>query len=103
MKIYYPDKKTEKTLTNERLIVKQYGKLSASIINRLSELRAADYLSQIPNVPPPRRHKLSGGTSEWGVDISRNYRIVITPMGTFDENDLSSITEVRIQRIEDYH
>ncbi len=103
MIIHYADKKHEKILTSERLIVRKYGRLSDGIINRLSEIRASRCLEDIPNVPPPRRHKLSGRGNEWGLDVSKNYRIIITPFGEFDENDLSTITEVKLLRIEDYH
>ncbi|MBE5839683.1 plasmid maintenance system killer protein [Butyrivibrio sp.] len=103
MTLHYSDKKQDKILTSERLIKKTYGRLSDGIINRLSEIRAADTLEDIPNVPPPRRHKLSGGENEWGLDVSRNYRIVICPYGKYDVNDLSTIAEVKLLRIEDYH
>ena len=103
MEIHYRDNKQQKILTNERLILKEYGRLANSIINRLSEIAAANCLSEIPNVPPPRRHKLQGGDDMWGLDISKNHRIVIMPYGEYDITDLSSIKEIVLLRIEDYH
>ena len=103
MTIHYADKKQEKILTSERLIIRKYGRLSDGIINRLSEMRAAICLEEISCFPPPRRHKLVGVQNVWGLDVSKNYRILITPYGEYNENDLSTITEVTVLRIEDYH
>jgi len=104
MKLHYSSRKLENILTNERSIKTDYGELSNKLLIRLSELRAARSLSEIPNVPPPRRHKLSGDKNEcWGVDISKNVRLVVAPRGEFDINDLGTITEIIIYNIEDYH
>lgn len=104
MKLYYSSNKLEKILTNERLIKIEYGELHNKISIRLSELRAASTLKDIPHLPPPRRHKLTGNREgHWGVDISKNFRIVIEPKGDFDKDDLNSITEILVCNIEDYH
>lgn len=104
MLLHYSDNKSEKILTNERLIIRKYGKLAEKIMNRLSELRAAGCLEDIPPVPPPRRHKLVGNMEgHWGIDISKNFRIIIEPYGDFNIDDLSTITEITILQIEDYH
>jgi len=102
--IEYATRRLEKILSEERLIVREYGKNARNVMIRMSELSAATSLADIPIVPPPRRHKLSGIYNDcWGVDISKNYRIVIQPVGAFDINELESITSVRIVAIEDYH
>jgi len=104
MKLNYSSTKQEKILTDLRLLKKYYGNDQIKISNRLSELRAANNLNEIPEVPPPRRHKLSGQYREcWGIDYSRNDRIIIQPTGEYDINDLTSITEVLIINLEDYH
>ncbi len=104
MKIYYSSKKDEEILNNERLIKKYHSNDFRHIINRLSELRAANNLSEIPETPPPRRHKLSGNYKDcWGINYSKNYRFIIEPYGSFDINDISSITEIKIIELEDYH
>jgi len=104
MKIHYSSSKQEKVLTDLRLLKKYYGIDSTKIANRLSELRAANNLAEIPEVPPPRRHKLHGEYNNcWGIDYSKNDRIIIRPMGNYDINDLTSITEVLIVDLEDYH
>ncbi|BDS16172.1 hypothetical protein JUM001_04060 [Clostridium perfringens] len=105
MRISFSSNKTEKILTNERLIDRRYNKEHAKRIkSRLTELRSAKNLNEIPQTPPPRRHKLNGEYKNcWGVDYSRNFRIVLEPIGNFDINDLSTITEVKIIALEDYH
>jgi len=60
MKIHYSSSKQERILTDERLLKKYYSNDYVKIANRLSELRAANNLAEIPEVPPPRRHKLEG-------------------------------------------
>ncbi|REB04764.1 plasmid maintenance system killer protein [Sporosarcina sp. BI001-red] len=104
MKISYATKKLEKILTNERMIKKEYTGFYKKVINRISEIRAANNLDEIPHVPPPRRHKLEGDFNDcWGIDVSKNYRIVVRPIGDWDESDLKSINEILILTIEDYH
>lgn len=104
MIIHYSSKKDEKIFQDERLIKKYYGKDGEKISNRLSELRAANNLEEIPPVPPPRRHKLNNNRKNcWGIDYSRNDRIIIEPYGEFDIEDLSTIKEIKIICLEDYH
>lgn len=106
MEINYSDRKQEKILTDMRLLQKYYSNHHGKIANRLSELRAANNLAEIPNVPPPRRHKLTDERNRkncWGIDYSRNFRIVIQPTGDYDINNLESITQIIILSLEDYH
>lgn len=104
MKIHYSSTKQEKILTDIRLLKKHYANDHIKIGNRLSELKAANYLGEIPEVPPPRRHKLQGIYKDcWGIDYSKNDRIIIRPIGEYDINDLTSIVEVLIVDLDDYH
>lgn len=104
MLIKYSSNKLEKILTDDRLIKKYYSNDYNRIKNRLSEMKAASNLSEIPDCPPPRRHKLFGNLKDcWGIDYSKNYRFIIKPIGEFDINDLSSICEIEIIDLEDYH
>lgn len=104
MIIRYSSNKLEKKLTDQRLLKKYYSNDYNKIINRLSELIAANNLSEISGNPPPRRHKLNGNLQNcWGIDYSKNDRIVIKPIGKFDINDVSSIVEIEIVDLEDYH
>ncbi|WP_455819590.1 hypothetical protein [Clostridium butyricum] len=105
MILYYKSTKDQKILSNERLLYKNYKKVHADKIkSRLTELKAANNLNEISTTPPPRRHKLGGGYDDcWGIDYSPNYRIIIKPCGTYDINDLTTITEIKILALEDYH
>ncbi len=103
MKISYANKKLESILTNERLIKKEYTAFYKKVISRMSELRTANNLDEISHAPPPRRHKLEGEFECWGIDVSKNYRIVLKPSGDWKESDLRTICNVEILTIEDYH
>lgn len=104
MEIEFSDKKLEKILTNDRLMRRAYGKFYHNLKNRLSELIAANHLEMIPTSPPPRRHKLSPNQmGYWGICVSENYRIIIEAIGDFNPNDLKTIKQIKIIRIEDYH
>lgn len=104
MVIKYSSKKLEKILTDLRLLKKYYSNDYNKINNRLSEFEAANNLLEIPECPPPRRHKLNGSLQDcWGIDYSKNDRIIIRPIGEFDINDISSIVEIEIVDLEDYH
>lgn len=94
----------EKILENQRLIKRYYSKYYKKLIIRLSELRVAASLADISSDPPPRRHKLTGNFKGcWGIDVSRNYRIIVQPFGEYNEDDLNTIKEIVIKDIGDYH
>jgi len=102
MEIHYKNGKDESILNDERKIKKHYNKSSINIMNRLTELRAATCLEDIPICPPPRRHKLEG-EDRWSVRYTKNYRIIFEPYGEYNINDLKTIKEIRILELEDYH
>lgn len=101
MNLFYSSRKLERILENPTLVAKHYGRLSGSLNNRLSELRAAQCLADVPAVPPPRRHKVSENI--WALDISRNYRLLLEPVNPCNLNDLRNVTSVRVLDIVDYH
>jgi len=104
MEIYYSSNKQKKILTDMRMLKKHYANDYVKISNRLSELRAAENLGEIPEVPPPRRHKLYGEWQDcWGIDYSKNDRLIICPAGEYNISDLTSIKAITIVALEDYH
>lgn len=104
MLVKYASKKIEKILESRRLIKKYYSNDYEKLSNRLSELKVANNLAEIPECPPPRRHKLRGDLLGcWGIDYSKNYRIIIKPIGDFDINDIKTIKNIEIVALEDYH
>ena len=105
MDIEYANNGMKRVLGNQRLIAKKYGDVARNLIHRMSDLRVASSLSDISHLPPPRRHKLTGNYEGcWGIDLSRNKRLVIRPIGDFNPDDLTTITAIRIEGINiDYH
>lgn len=104
MDIEFASTRMERDLTNRRRIAKQYGHIQTKLENRLSELWAAECLADITPEPPPRRHKLQGDYAGcWSVDASKNWRIILQPIGDFEPDDPASIKKVKIISIEDYH
>ena len=103
MIIHYLSKKDQQVFENERLLKKKYGSRAEVILIRLAEFEAANSLADIPETPPPRRHKLIGKKDCWAISISRNFRILLEPYGQWEDGNLSSIVEIKILSIEDYH
>ncbi|ERI04024.1 toxin RelE [Atopobium sp. oral taxon 810] len=104
MEIEYADKRMKKIMENPRLIVRRYSDVASHLKFRLSDLRVAKNLSEISHLPPPRRHKLIGNWAGcWGIDLSKNKRLIIHPIGNYEPDDLTTITAVKIEAVEDYH
>ena len=95
MEIDYSSNKLKKILEDELLIKKYYTNICTQLKNRLTELRTADCLKDIPETPPPRRHKLTGNKNEkWGISVSKNQRLILEPDGDYDINDLTTIKSI---------
>ena len=111
MKIYFKTKKLEKICSKKKESVKAVGdKNSQRLLQRMMELKAADTLNDISNLPPTRCHELSGNRKrQFSVDINRNYRLLFIPANnpTPEKNDggldKNRITEIEIIEIEDTH
>lgn len=101
MKIVYGSK-VKKYLEDEKSIKRKYGLLSNQIIVALSVLQFSINLSLVPNVPPTRRHKLSGNYEGcWAIDLSKSWRMILKPNSP--NLELFQIEEVEIVDICDYH
>lgn len=104
MEISYSNTRLKKLLSSPVLLNKQYPREAQIVIQRLSELLIAQSLENIPHTPPPKRHKLKGNYKDcWGICVKGGLRIIVKPIGQYDEEDLSSITEIEIVDIKDYH
>ncbi len=111
MEIFFINKRLEKILNSEDLLIKEYGVRRAEIIkNRMALLSAATNLNEVPHTPPVRRHKLKGDKKEhFVVDALYPYRIEFIPyhsnqaMQSHKLNDLRTITSIKILYIRDYH
>lgn len=107
MEIFASNNRLTKNLSNQRSIIREYGKdRGKRIVARLDEFKNANNLAEIPSDPPPRCHLLSGNLkNKFAVDVSKNYRIVFEG---YDKDDnlstkKSQIVTVQITEIEDYH
>lgn len=89
-----------KKLKDEKTIKKNYPAMKDRIEFTLSVLASADHLSDVPNVPPTRRHKLSSSGMVWALDLSRNYRLLLEAL---DGDVPQNISRIKLLEIEDYH
>lgn len=111
MKIYYHTKKLEKVCTQEREMHKKLGdEMARKLKQRLMELRAAETLSDISHLPPPRLHELSGNRAgQFSVDLVHPQRLLFIPANEpvpLKEDggiDREQVTEVEILEIVDTH
>lgn len=100
MEINYRTNKLKKVLEDERKIRQDYGKDAVSIMEALTQLGQAKCLNDIPTCPPLVRHKLTGNRKDqWGVWYTTQKRIVFSPSGEYDINDLKSIISITILEI----
>ncbi len=80
MKITFTDKKLAKIVINDRLSVKEFGKLRADKIKtRLAQLRFANTLEDVRHLSG-KYHELTGNRKgQWACDLDQPYRLVFTP------------------------
>lgn len=70
-------------------------------------LSQVNTLADVPITPPFRRHKLLGEKKDWfSVRILEGWRLcfsVVENDESMNSSDLSAVTTVQIEAIEDYH
>ena len=111
MDIYFNSEKLQKNCNSEKLSVKKWGPEMAKLIQqRLMELRAADCLSDISNLPPPRCHMLDGNRDGcFAVDLKDPFRLVFEPLHNplplKDDGgiDRTRVTSILILEVVNYH
>lgn len=111
MLIYFRTKKLQKVCSEQREMQKQLGQTMArKLQQRMAELKAAEALSDISHLPPPRCHELTGNRAgQFSVDLEHPYRLLFIPADDpipyrEDEGiDLALVTEIEIIDIEDTH
>lgn len=86
LKIYFETKKLHKTMSSSRELKKEFPpKIADAIGLRLTQLKAANNLSQIPHHLPFGLHKLTGNRkNQYAVWAKEKYRIIFYAL---DEND----------------
>lgn len=100
-----------RTFNSDRLLKKDYGDRMAQVIMiRLTTLKIAETLEQVPTTPPDRRHQLRGDRNEqYAVDLVHPYRLIFQP----DHNpiprkedggiDLQQVRAITIIEVVNYH
>lgn len=105
MILEYKSKSLERSFT-EQNIEKNYNVRAKKIRLRLTELIAAQNLTDIPATPPPRLHSLNGNRSnEFAVDISGNWRICFIAYDS-KHNLTTNRAEayiIKVMEVIDYH
>lgn len=102
MRIEYRTAKLQKTLEDEKALIRAFGSQNAKKIQaRLGQIQAFPTLADLP-VGRPHPHK---GNREglFSLDIQHPLRLIIRPLGTFLHTDYRTITEVEIYEIMDPH
>jgi proteic killer suppression protein len=110
VEISYKNNKIKKSLTNDKELIKTYGELAKKIKQRLKELKEADSLLAISQLPALRLHPYKGGrTGEWSIDIKENWRIIFEiaqdPIPKREDGgvNLILISAIEIVSVEDPH
>jgi len=110
VKISYKNNKLEKALANDKELIKTYGELAKKIKQRLKELKGADSLLVISQLPALRLYPYKGNRiGEWSVDIKDNWRIIFEiaqdpiPKQENGGVNLILITAIEIVSVEDPH
>jgi len=111
MQIFFRTKKLQKICSEQREMQKQLGQVRArKLKQRLMELKAAEALSDISHLPPPRCHELTGDRAgQFSIDLKHPYRLLFVPADEpipFREDggvDLERVREIEIIAIDDTH
>ena len=111
MEVRFRSKSLLRTFSSEKELEKTYGPILGRIMmRRISVLRAANSLAEVPHLPPERRHELAGNRKgEFAVDLKHPHRLTFRPdhepIPTKEDGgiDLQRVTAIIILEVEDYH
>ena len=80
MKITFSNKKLEKSVQNERKMVKEFGSLRAAILKkRLTQLEDAATLEAVRFYPGNYHELKNNRKGQWSCDLDQPYRLIFTP------------------------
>lgn len=110
MDISFATTKFRKECNDQKTLTQRYGTIGAKRLRaRLDNLRAADTLEAMRNLPG-RCHELTGDrTEQLALDLNHPYRLVFMPANDPIPRkgdgglDWSQVTAVRLLGVEDYH
>jgi proteic killer suppression protein len=111
LEIGFKSAKLEKIFNSASAMQAEFGSEQAKKIQlRLSVLRNASNLDEVPAMPPDRRHELKGKYAGcFAVDVKQPYRLIFkpdyenTPCKPDGGIDLRKVTKIKILGVEDYH
>lgn len=103
MKIYFKSNKHFKLLNDNQKLIRKYGQQQADIIQEaFSVLEAANCLLDIPRSLRP--HPLEPKSeNKFALELKQPFRLIIQAYGSFTHGDYSTIKEVILVDILDYH
>ena len=109
--IYFKYRKLQKACNFEKTSIEEWGpQLAGRVRQRLAEFKAANSLSDISHLPPPRLHGLTGDRDgQFAVDLQHPFRLVFepandpVPLDSMSGIDKSRVTAILIIEVEDYH
>jgi proteic killer suppression protein len=110
VKITFADKKLRKQANDDRLMLKELGKVRAQILRRrLTQLEDAETLEDVRNLPGNFHELTENRKGQWACDLDQPYRLIFTP----HENPIPAnedgqyiwleITGVEIIELTNYH
>ncbi|MEO0013676.1 MAG: hypothetical protein RLZZ535_2065 [Cyanobacteriota bacterium] len=110
MDIVFKNQKFKKECNNQRLLQKQHGQIRAKRIRqRLDDLRAADVLEDMRNLPG-RCHELRGDRAgQLSLDLDHPYRLIFEPANEpipikpDGGIDWKKVTAIKIIGVDDTH
>ncbi len=110
MEFDFASKKLGRQLSTATEMQKAFGQLARPLQMRLGVLKNAANLADVPKTPPDRCHALTNDRAgQFAVTLKDNWRLLFRPdhdpvPKTEDGGiDLSSVTAIMIEGVEDYH
>lgn len=110
MDIQFSSAKLNRIFNSEQQLLREYGKETTKKIRlRMSVLKSAKTLVEVPKKQPDRCHGLKGNRiGQYAVDLNHPFRLVFKPIGAFTAGkdgsvDESTVIAIKILKVEDYH
>lgn len=106
MEIEFANSKIKTIAEKYSKAIKKYGKEKAEIVmKRINELKAADTLQDIKNIPQTGLHPLKySRRGQFAIETVKPHQIIIKPKGDYDINNLETIKKIKILNLNlDYH
>ncbi len=110
MDIIFADRKIKKCANNDRLALREFGKIRFEIFKkRMTALYMADNLEELRNLPGNWHELKNERKGQWACDLDQPYRLVFEPQEKPIPTDISGkyiwieIKAVEIIEITNYH